>query len=60
MACLEGEIRKAERIEKAFGPKMETLMGMQSAYDIFQARQRSRKIHVRRYRSSHEALVPAH
>ena len=28
----------ALRIEKAFGPKLETLMGMQSAYDIFQAR----------------------
>ena len=50
----------ALRIEKAFGPKMETLMGMQSAYDIFQARQRSPKIHVRRYRSAHETLVPAH
>ncbi len=39
----------ALRIEKAFGPKMETLMGMQSAYDIFQARKRAGKIHVRRY-----------
>ena len=45
----------ALRIEKAFGPKMETLMGMQSAYDIFQTRQRAGKINVRRYR-----LVPAH
>ena len=27
----------ALRIEKAFGPKMETLMGMQSAYDVFKA-----------------------
>lgn len=50
----------ALRIEKAFGPKMETLMGMQSAYDIFEARQRASKIHVRRYRSSHEPLVHAH
>jgi plasmid maintenance system antidote protein VapI len=50
----------ALRIEKAFGPRMETLMGMQSAYDIFQARQRAGKIKVRRYRSSNQPLVPAH
>jgi len=48
----------ALRIEKAFGPKMETLMGMQSAYDIFQARQRAGKINVRRYRS-HQPVVEA-
>ena len=40
----------ALRLEKAFGPKMETLMGMQSAYDVFQARQRASNINVRRYR----------
>ena len=40
----------ALRIEKAFGPKMETLMGMQSAYDIFQARQRAGEIRVMPYR----------
>lgn len=39
----------ALRIEKAFGPKMETLMGMQSAYNIFQTRQREGKIKVRPY-----------
>src|SRR5258708_33057702 len=39
----------ALRIEKAFGPKMETLMGMQSAYDIFQTRRRQGKIKVRPY-----------
>jgi addiction module HigA family antidote len=49
----------ALRIEKAFGPKMETLMGMQSAFDIFQARQRASKINVRPYRSQ-DPLVPAH
>ena len=49
----------ALRIEKAFGPKMETLMGMQSAYDIFQTRQRAGKIDVRRYRSP-QPLVHAH
>ena len=39
----------ALRIEKAFGPKMETLMGMQSAFDIFQTRHRARKIKIRPY-----------
>jgi addiction module HigA family antidote len=39
----------ALRIEKAFGPKMDTLMRMQSAYDIAQARKRQGTIHVRRY-----------
>jgi addiction module HigA family antidote len=39
----------ALRIEKAFGPKMETLMGMQHAYDVFQARRRANRIKVRRY-----------
>jgi antitoxin HigA-1 len=36
----------ALRIEKAFGVKMDTLMRMQSAYDI--ARKREKEIHVRR------------
>jgi len=49
----------ALRIEKAFGPKIETLMGMQSAYDIFQTRERAGKINVRRYRS-HQPPVHAH
>ena len=48
----------AVRIEKAFGPKMETLMGMQSAYDIFQTRRRAKAIHVRRFRPA-EPLCPA-
>ena len=46
-ADLTGEM--ALRIEKAFGPKMDTLLGMQSAYDIFQTRQRHGKIKVRPY-----------
>jgi len=46
-ADLTGDM--ALRIEKAFGPKMETLMGMQSAYDIFETRQRQGKIKVRPY-----------
>jgi addiction module HigA family antidote len=49
-ADLTGDM--ALRIEKAFGPKMDTLMGMQSAFDIFQTRQRERKINVRPYRAS--------
>ena len=47
-ADLTGDM--APRLEKAFGPKMETLMGMQSAFAIFQTRQRAGKIKVRRYR----------
>ena len=39
----------ALRIEKAFGVKMDTLMRMQSSYDIARARRRESKIHVRRY-----------
>ena len=38
----------ALRIEKAFGVKMDTLMRMQSAYDIAQTRKREKQIHVRR------------
>ncbi len=45
-AALSGEM--ALRIEKAFGVKMDTLMRMQSAYDIAQTRKREKEIHVRR------------
>lgn len=45
-ASLSGEM--ALRIEKAFGVKMDTLMRMQSAYDIVQTRKRERQIKVRR------------
>lgn len=45
-ADLSGEM--ALRIEKGFGVKMDTLMRMQSAYDIAQTRKRERQIHVRR------------
>jgi addiction module HigA family antidote len=48
-ADLSGEM--ALRIEKAFGVKMDTLMRMQSAYDIAQARKRAGKIRVRRYQA---------
>ncbi len=36
------------RIEKAFGVKMDTLMRMQSSYDIVQTRKREKLIQVRR------------
>jgi len=49
-AALSGEM--ALRIEKAFGVKMDTLMRMQSAYDIAQTRKREKKIHVRRVQSA--------
>ena len=49
-ASLSGEM--ALRIEKAFGVKMDTLMRMQSAYDIAQTRKREKEIHVRRLKRS--------
>ena len=52
-ADLSGEM--ALRIEKAFGVKMETLMRMQSGYDIAKTRSREKEIRVRRF---HRA--PAH
>jgi len=39
----------ALRIEKAFGLKMDTLLRMQNAYDIAQARKRAGEIKVKRY-----------
>jgi antitoxin HigA-1 len=39
----------AIRIQKAFGPDMETLMRMQNAYDIAEARKREGRIAVKRY-----------
>jgi plasmid maintenance system antidote protein VapI len=49
----------ALRIEKAFGVKMDTLMRMQSAYDIARARKDEKKIHVRRVRVNHALPQPA-
>ena len=40
----------AIRIEKAFGLKLETLMRMQNAYDIAEARRRAPSIKVKRFR----------
>ena len=45
-ADLSGDM--ALRIEKAFGVRMDTLMRMQSAYDIEQTRKRQDQIRVRR------------
>lgn len=45
-ANLSGDM--ALRLEKAFGVKMDTLMRMQSAYDISQTRKREKLIRVRR------------
>jgi addiction module HigA family antidote len=49
-ANLSGDM--ALRIEKAFGVKMDTLMRMQSTYDIAQTRKREKKISVPRLSSS--------
>src|ERR1700757_3686711 len=46
-ADLSGEM--ALRIEKAFGVKMDTLMRMQSAFDIARTRRREKEIRVRRF-----------
>ncbi|HSE57666.1 MAG TPA: HigA family addiction module antitoxin [Nitrospiraceae bacterium] len=54
-ADLSGDM--ALRIEKAFGVKMDTLMRMQSSYDIARTRKRARTIKVRRY--LHMAGAPA-
>ena len=45
-ANLSGEM--ALRLEKSFGVKMDTLMRMQSSYDITQTRRREKEIRVRR------------
>jgi addiction module HigA family antidote len=42
-------IDMAIRIEKAFGISMDTLMRMQNAYDIQQARKRADGIHLQPY-----------
>jgi addiction module HigA family antidote len=51
-ADLSGDM--ALRIEKGFGVKMDTLMKMQSAYDIAQTRKREKEIRVRRIHSAVE------
>ena len=39
----------ALRVEKAFGPKMDTLLRMQTAFEIAEAREREANIKVKRY-----------
>ena len=39
----------ALRIEKVFGPKMDTLLRMQTAYEVAKVRDRERDIKVKRY-----------
>jgi addiction module HigA family antidote len=57
-ADLSGEM--ALRIEKAFGVRMDTLMRMQSAYDIAQTRKREKEIRVRRiHQTARNAGHPA-
>jgi len=46
-ADLSGDM--ALRIEKAFGVKMDTLMRMQSSYNIAQTRKREKQIRVQRF-----------
>ena len=52
-AGLSGEM--ALRFEKAFGVTMETLMRMQSAFDIAKTRSREKEIRVRRFHPRAEA-----
>ena len=47
-ASLSSEM--ALRIEKAFGPRMDTLLRMQTAYEIARARSVEARIKVKRYR----------
>ena len=54
-AALSGNM--ALRIEKAFGVKMDTLMRMQSSYDIAQTRLRENQIRVRRLHLSADVHV---
>ena len=51
---LSGEM--ALRLEKAFGVKMDTLMRMQNAFDIAQARKKARRIKVKRYAATEVSL----
>ena len=54
-ADLSGDM--ALRVEKAFGLKMDTLMRMQSSFDIARTRKRENKIRVRRFHAPDD--VPA-
>jgi addiction module HigA family antidote len=45
----------ALRIEKAFGPRMDTLLRMQTSFEIAEARKREGRIKVKRYVPSRSA-----
>lgn len=47
----------ALRIEKAFGPKMDTLLRMQTAYEIAKAREGESKIKIKRYVAKQQAAL---
>ena len=49
----------ALRIEKAFGVNLETLIGLQSAYDIFHVRRRAADINIPRYHPTLHGPAPA-
>mgnify|MGYP003474645396 FL=1 len=55
-ADLSGDM--ALRIEKAFGVKMDTLMRMQSAYNIAETRKRAKGIRVKRMQRAAINLHP--
>jgi addiction module HigA family antidote len=55
-AALSSEM--ALRIEKAFGPKMDTLLRMQISYEIAEARENASSIKVRRYVPKPSSLQP--
>ena len=55
-ADLSGEM--ALRLEQAFGVKMDTLMRMQSAYDIAETRKRAKGIRVKRVQRAAINLHP--
>jgi len=61
-ALLNGRVvlspEMALRVEKAFGPKMDTLLRMQTAYEIAEARDREGDIKVKRYLAK-ERTAPA-
>jgi antitoxin HigA-1 len=50
----------ALRIEKAFGVSMETLMRMQSSFDIAEARRREAEIKVARFAAVHSGDATLH
>ena len=55
-ADLSGDM--ALRLKKAFGVKMDTLVRMQSSYDIAQIRKRAKDIRVRRIHQPGREVLP--